>query len=196
MGIQRITIADLRRMEDQEGLILQGCGGSLQQWVDGVNQMLTENGCLLEGTTFRKVSSFERNGCTCLLFPFTDDVKLDVGKLAAWRLQSYDVFGGTWLSDYVPNRLGGFARDQPEPKQERVKPNCPLIGADGNVWNLIGIASRTLREHDMEEEANQMFHRITQCHSYHSALSILEDYVNITDAQPQNEMDEINMEMR
>ncbi len=195
MSISQITVADLRRMEDQEGLILQGCGGPLQQWVDGVNQMLTENGCLLEGTTFQKVSSFERNGCTCLLFPFTEDVKLDVGKLAAWRLQSYDVFGGTWLSDYVPNRLGGFARDQPEPKQERVKPDCPLIGADGNIWNLVGIASRTLREHDMEEEANQMFHRITQCHSYHSALSILGDYVNITDAQPQNEMDEMNMEM-
>ena len=72
MSISQITIDDLRRMEDQEGLILQGCGGPLQQWVDGVNQMLTENGCLLEGTTFQKVSSLERNGCTCLLFPFTD----------------------------------------------------------------------------------------------------------------------------
>ncbi len=196
MSISQITIADLRRMEDQEGLILQGCGGSLQQWVDGINQILTENGCLLEGTTFQKVSSFERNGCTCLLFPFTEDVKLDMGKLAAWRLQSRIDFGGTWLSDYVPNRLGGFARDQPEAKQERVKPDCPLIGADGNIWNLIGIASRTLREHDMEEEANQMFHRITQCQSYDSALSILGDYVNITSAHPENEMDEMNMEMR
>ncbi len=196
MGIQRITIDDLRRMEDQEGLILQGCGGSLQQWVDGINQILTENGCLLEGTTFQKVSSFERNGCTCLLFHFTDDVKLDMGKLAVWRLQSRIDFGGTWLSDYVPNRLGGFARDQPEAKRERVKPDCPLIGADGNIWNLIGIASRTLREHDMEEEANQMFHRITQCQSYDSALSILGDYVNITSAHPENEMDEMNMEMR
>ena len=25
------------------------------------------------------------------------------------------------------------------------KPDCPLIGADGNIFNLIGIASRTLR---------------------------------------------------
>ncbi len=196
MSISRITIADLRRMEDQEGLILQGCGGPLQQWVDGVNQMLTENGCLLEGTTFRKVSSFERNGCTCLLFHFTDDVKLDVGKLAAWRLQSYDVFGGTWLSDYVPNRLGGFARDQPEPKQERVKPVCALDKTAGNVRDLVGLASKTLREHGMEEEANQMCYRIHHCHNYDSALSIIGDYVNIADAQPQNEMDEMNMEMR
>ncbi len=196
MSISQITTADLRWMGDQEGLILQGCGGPLQQWVDGINQMLTENGCLLGGTTFQKVSTFEHDGCTCLLFPFTDDVRVNVERLAAWRIQSRAIFGGTWLSDYVPNRLGGFARDQPEPKQERTKPDCPLIGANGNIHNLMRIASQTLREHDMEDEAAQMCNRITQCQSYDSALSIIGDYVNITDAQPQNEMDEMNMEMR
>jgi hypothetical protein len=35
-----------------------------------------------------------------------EDVKLDIGKLAIWRLASHDTFGGTWLSDYLPNRLG------------------------------------------------------------------------------------------
>jgi hypothetical protein len=25
-----------------------------------------------------------------------------------WRLHTHEQFGGTWLSDYVPNRLGGF----------------------------------------------------------------------------------------
>ena len=197
MEIEQITVGDLRRMKDQEGLILQGCGGPLWEWVDGVNQMLTENGCLLEGTTFQKVSSFEHDGCTCLLFPFTGDVKLDMGRLAAWRLQSHDVFGGTWLSDYVPNRLGGFARDQPKPKKEQTKPDCPLIGADGNIWNLIGIASHTLRENGMEEEADQMFQRITQCHSYDSALSIIGDYVNITSVNEEETMsNNFSMEMQ
>ena len=37
-----------------------------------------------------------------------DDVQLDIGKLAMWRLHTHEQFGGTWLSDYVPNRLGGF----------------------------------------------------------------------------------------
>ena len=27
MEIQNITVEDLRRMEDKEGLVLQGCGG-------------------------------------------------------------------------------------------------------------------------------------------------------------------------
>ena len=180
MSIQEITKDQLRRMEDQEGLILQGCGGDPQEWLDGINQMLTANGCLREGTTFQQVSSFDMKGSTCLLFHFTDDVKLDVSKLAAWRLASHSSFGGTWLSDFVPNHLGGFVQDQPEQVQEQGKPDCPLIGQNGNIYTLIGIASSTLRKHDMEDQAKEMFQRITQCQSYDSALNIIGDYVNIT----------------
>lgn len=111
MGINAITTDALRRMSDSEGLILQGCGGDLQEWLDGINEMFTENGILKDGTKFQNISSFENEGMTCLLHPF-EGVKLDVGKLAMWRLQTHATFGGTWLSDYVPNRLGGFI---PEP---------------------------------------------------------------------------------
>lgn len=111
MGINAITTDALRRMSDSEGLILQGCGGDLQEWLDGINEMFTENGILKDGTKFQNISSFENEGLTCLLYPF-EGVKLDVGKLAMWRLHTHATFGGTWLSDYVPNRLGGFI---PEP---------------------------------------------------------------------------------
>lgn len=37
MNVQKITTDDLRRMKDKEGLILQGCGGDLQEWMDGIN---------------------------------------------------------------------------------------------------------------------------------------------------------------
>lgn len=111
MGINAITTDALRRMSDSEGLILQGCGGDLQEWLDGINEMFTENGILKDGTKFQNISSFENEGLTCLLYPF-EGVKLDVGKLAMWRLQTHATFGGTWLSDYVPNRLDGFI---PEP---------------------------------------------------------------------------------
>ena len=43
MSIQKISTDQLRRMGDQEGLILQGCGGDPQEWVDGINEILTEN---------------------------------------------------------------------------------------------------------------------------------------------------------
>ena len=46
MNINTITAEDLRRMPDKEGLILQGCGGDLTEWVDGINEMLTNAGIL------------------------------------------------------------------------------------------------------------------------------------------------------
>ena len=109
--VKQITTDDLRTMEAQEGLVLQGCGGDLQEWVDGINDLLTEAGILLDGSKFENVSVFQHDGLTNLLFPF-EDVKLDMGRLAMWRLQTHGQFGGTWLSDYVPNRLGGFEKEQ------------------------------------------------------------------------------------
>lgn len=109
--IKTISTDDLRHMEDREGLILQGCGGDPREWVDGINQLLTDAGILLEGSRFEAVSVFRRDGLTNLLFPF-DGVKLNIGKLAMWRLATHEQFGGTWLSDCVPNRLGGFVHEQ------------------------------------------------------------------------------------
>ncbi len=107
MSIKHITTDDLRRMSNAEGLILQGCGGDLQEWVDGINEMLTEESILRNGSKFSECSGFEHDGLTCLLFPFKG-VQVDMGRLAIWRLKTHDAFGGTWLSDYVPNHLGGF----------------------------------------------------------------------------------------
>ena len=106
--INIVTTDELRGMRGSEGLILQGCGGDLTEWVDGINEILTKEGILLEGTKFDEVHSFKHEGLTNLLFPFSEDVKLNIGKLAMWRLASHETFGGTWLTDYVDNRLGGF----------------------------------------------------------------------------------------
>lgn len=108
MAIQDITTESLRKMHNDEGLILQGCGGDLQEWLDGINQMLTEDNILLDGTKFEDIQKFQHGEHTCLLFPFKETVKVDIGKLAMWRIKTHEQFGGTWLSDYVPNKLGGF----------------------------------------------------------------------------------------
>lgn len=84
----------------------------------------------------------------------------------------------------MPNRLGGFARDQPT--QAPQKPDCPLVGQDGSIFNLMGIASRTLREHGLADQAEEMRYRITHCQSYDSALAIIGDYVNITSVDDQD----------
>ena len=46
MGIISVSLHDLRKMNDSDGLVLQGCGGDLKEWVDGINDMLTESGIL------------------------------------------------------------------------------------------------------------------------------------------------------
>ena len=60
------------------------------------------------------------------------------------------------------------------------KPDCPLIGVDGNIFNLMGIAARTLRDHGMGEQAQEMSKRIGESGSYDEALGIIGEYVNIT----------------
>lgn len=182
MSIHTIITEDLRRMEDKEGLILQGCGGDLQEWVDGLNDLLTKAGMLLNGTKFENVSAFQYGELTCLLYPF-DDVELNIGKFAMWRLQTHADLGGTWLSDFVPYRLGGFIG---EPSQEPEKPDCALIGQDGNIFNLAGIAARTLREHGLKDHAKEMTDRVFASGSYGEALCIIGEYVNITDAHQEH----------
>lgn len=189
MSIQKISTEQLRRMGDQEGLVLQGCGGDLQEWLDGINQILTEEGILKKGAGFEDAYTFRHDGLTCLLFPFKENMELDMGRLAVWRLGTHSTFGGTWLSDYVPNRLGGFVQVQEQNEPGRVKPDCPLIGTDGNIFHLMGKASETLRKNGMQEQADEMRNRILQCQSYHSALSIIGDYVNITSAHQEECMD-------
>lgn len=55
MNIQEISVDKLRRMEDQEGLVIQGCGGDLQDWVNGINEMLTQEGIFKKGAQFADV---------------------------------------------------------------------------------------------------------------------------------------------
>ena len=193
MRVKKIRAEELRRMNGQEGLILQGCGGELQDWVDGINDMLIKSDILFDGTKFKAENclAFENEGLTNLLFPFSEDVKLNMGKLAMWRLQTHSNFGGKWLSDYVDNRLGGFI---PEKASEQKKPDCKLIGEDGNIFNLMGIASKILRQNGMAEEAVEMRDRIRASGSYDEALCIIGEYVNITGGDDLDECEDESME--
>lgn len=189
--ITSIRVESLRTNPQQEGFVLQGCGGDLRKWVTAVNEALTQQGILKDGSKFQSVQTFRHGNLTNLVFPFDENVKMDMGRLAIWRIQSHSHLGSTWLSDYVENRLGGYAPEQRQgPSQNRQKPDCPLIGQDGNIFNLMGIASQTLRENGMSEEAKQMQKEITQCKSYGAALNVIGQYVNITSAHEEEDWDE------
>lgn len=109
MSITSITPDDLCRMKDKEDLVLQNCGGDLQERIDGINNMLIE-------------------------------------------------------------------------EEEKQKPDCELVGQDGNIFNLMGIASRTLHRNSMVAEAAEMCTRIRASDNYHKVLGVISEYVNIIDS--------------
>lgn len=197
MSIKEVTADDIRRMTQYEGLVLPGCGGNLQEWFDGINELLTEEGILLEGSRFDECFSFQHDGGSNLLFPMKPEMKINVGKFAIWRLRSHAQFEGMWLSDYIPLRLGGPLGPKQEQEQlQRFKPDCQLIGQDSNIFNLMGLASRTLKENGMGAEAAEMHQRINEAPNYNAALSIIGEYVNITEPDELSQDLEEGMVMR
>lgn len=58
----------------------------------------------------------------------------------------------------------------------------------------MGIASNTLKENDMADEAKEMRERIVFCGSYDEALGIISEYVEITSVD-EEETVEMGMEV-
>ena len=194
MEIKEITIRDLRQKEYGDGLVLQGCGGKLEEWVDGINGLLSEEHILLEGSRFERAFVFRREGRTNLFFPF-EGGRLDMGKLAVWRITAGRRFGSMWLSDHLDHPLGGQKENSQEVRSMEKKPDCLLIGRDGNIFNLMGIAGRTLRKNGRKEQAEEMCERVMQSGSYDEALNIIGSYVNITSVESMEEAREEGMDM-
>ena len=71
-------------------------------------------------------------------------------------------------------------------KKEFKKPLAPIIGADGNVFNLIGICSRALKSAGYPDKATEMTDRITNSRSYDEALSIMCEYIEPVDQNYQS----------
>ncbi len=118
MSIKYINAEELCRMNWQEGLVLQGCGGDSQEWLDGINELLTDDGILLNGTKLENALVFTHGKFTNICFPFDGNAKINVGKFEVWRLKFREQFLGTWLSDYVENRLGGFVTEETDADED------------------------------------------------------------------------------
>lgn len=57
-------------------------------------------------------------------------------------------------------------------------PRCPLIGADGNIFNVFGLAQRTLRNNGMGDKVEEMLTRAkAPGNDYHMALGVVFEYV-------------------
>ncbi len=97
----------------------------------------------------------------------------------------YDLYQGTSLEDERKiDNMFGDRMGIPIDDYIIEKPKCKLVGENGNIFNLMGIASRVLKKNDLDKDAKEMCERITtKAKSYGEALSIIAEYVQITDKE-------------
>lgn len=61
------------------------------------------------------------------------------------------------------------------------KAKVKLIGQNGNIYNILGIASRALKEAGYADEAKEMQTEVFASDSYEEALAIVLQYVDEAD---------------
>lgn len=64
-------------------------------------------------------------------------------------------------------------------ESEFVKPSCKLIGEDGNIFNLMAIARRTLIKDGQRDRSNEMIEKVKMQNSYDEALAVIMEFVNV-----------------
>ena len=96
------------------------------------------------------------------------DIRVDDGTLAVHFWQDHDFE----LKRDVPD-MTEFKKLLNRPK----KPKMQLIGQDGNIFAIMGRASRLLKSSGQGEKAKEMRDRVMSCDSYRKALNIVSEYV-------------------
>lgn len=93
----------------------------------------------------------------------------------------YEVYASCYLHLWSSNnfRLEFAEKCEEECVDALLKPKCKLIGEDGNIFNLIGIASKALTNAGLKDKATQMASRVVHSASYSEALSIIMEYVEV-----------------
>ena len=96
------------------------------------------------------------------------DIRVDDGTLAVHFWQDHDFE----LKRDVPD-MTEFNKLLNRPK----KPKMQLIGQDGNIFAIMGRASRLLKNAGQSDKAKEMCDRVTASQSYSEALNIVSEYV-------------------
>ena len=65
------------------------------------------------------------------------------------------------------------SKEQPVSKRPKMK----LVGQDGNIFAILGRASRLLKENGQPDQAKEMCDRVYQSGNYYKALNIISEYV-------------------
>ena len=93
------------------------------------------------------------------------DIRVDDGTLAVHFWQE-DGFKMTPSFEKIP-----------KPEKNSLRPKMQLIGQDGNIFAIMGRASRLLKNAGQSDKVKEMCDRVTASQSYSEALSIVSEYV-------------------
>ena len=59
------------------------------------------------------------------------------------------------------------------------KPKCRLVGQDGNVFNVIGLVKKALKESGQSDKASEFVTKAFSAKSYDEVLNMAGEYVEI-----------------
>jgi len=59
------------------------------------------------------------------------------------------------------------------------KPEVKLLGENGNIFNLLGIACSALEKENLKAEAKELRSKIFSCGSYDEALQLIMQYCDV-----------------
>ena len=93
------------------------------------------------------------------------DIRVDDGTLAVHFWQE-DGFKMTPSFEKIP-----------KPEKNFLRPKMQLIGQDGNIFAIMGRASRLLKNAGQRDKVKEMCDRVTASQSYSEALNIVSEYV-------------------
>ena len=93
------------------------------------------------------------------------DIRVDDGTLAVhfWQEDGFEM---------TPER-----EMQQESATREIRPKMKLIGQDGNIFAIMGRASRLLKNAGQRDKAKEMCNRVMASKSYNAALAIVSEYV-------------------
>jgi len=60
-----------------------------------------------------------------------------------------------------------------------IKPACKVIGEDGNIFNLLSMASKALKNADESGKAKEMTERVLALESYDEGLQVIMEYIEV-----------------
>lgn len=107
-------------------------------------------------------------------------IAIEVGMQVHRLYQLLKTLGYTQIRNAFVSELGTSPiRAEGAPEQLIQRPQCQLLGQEGNIFNLLGIAIKCLRKAGQKDKAKELATQVFKSTSYNEAIKIISEYVDI-----------------